>query len=127
MLRATGRALGSRAVPVNRTLTPLSVRGPAAGRCDIPEVRHSAGCRRTWNVTLSGWPDPCSTPARSDGPPVVRADSRRRVAVAVAGVAYIFGGWRAVMLAGIGYGVIVMPLVFLVFTVDGFRRGLRRK
>jgi hypothetical protein len=49
------------------------------------------------------------------------------VVLAVAGVAYLFGGWRAVMLAGIGYGVIVGPLVFLVFTVDSFRRGLRRK
>ena len=44
----------------------------------------------------------------------------------VAGIAYFIGGVHAVIVAFVLYGAVILPLVFLAFTVDAFRRGLRR-
>lgn len=49
------------------------------------------------------------------------------IVLTVAGVAYLMGGVHGAVLAGVIYGVVVLPIVFLIFTADAFRRGLRRK
>jgi hypothetical protein len=48
------------------------------------------------------------------------------IVLVVGGIAYLIGGVHAVILAFVLYGAVVLPVVFLAFTVDAFRRGLRR-